>query len=185
MPRGGAAATEAAHRGPINAALKRESPGRRVLVVLEHNDPSGFRPSTARAAKVEERIKVLEVPERSPCLNICDFFLWSEVSRRMRAQEKIRSTQVGDEECVFRPRAPRSSQLALSRRVCCHRQREASVQKVDRRGRWQHRGGRASLRPHASPDMTQSRFQCADALAENPIAQNVLDHVESFRAAVA
>ena len=86
-PWGGAAA-EAAYRGPIKAALKREFPGRRSFLVLEDNDPSGFKSSNGRAAKVEERIKVLEIPKRSPCLNICDYFLWSEVNRRMRDQEK-------------------------------------------------------------------------------------------------
>ena len=33
-------------------------------------------------------MKVFEIPKRSPCLNVCDYFLWSEVNRRMREQEK-------------------------------------------------------------------------------------------------
>ena len=33
-------------------------------------------------------MKVLEIPKRSPCLNVCDYFLWTEVNRRMRQQEQ-------------------------------------------------------------------------------------------------
>ena len=33
-------------------------------------------------------MKVFEIPKRSPCLNVCDYFLWAEVNRRMREQEK-------------------------------------------------------------------------------------------------
>ena len=57
-PRGGAA-VGASYRDPSEAVLKREFPGRRSVVVLEDNDPSGFKSSTGRAAKVEERIHVL------------------------------------------------------------------------------------------------------------------------------
>ena len=33
-------------------------------------------------------MKVFEIPKSSPCLNVCDYFLWAEVNRRMREQEK-------------------------------------------------------------------------------------------------
>ena len=55
----GGAAVEASYRDPSKAVLKREFPGRRSFVVLEDNDSSGFKSSTGRAAKVEERINVL------------------------------------------------------------------------------------------------------------------------------
>ena len=38
--------------------------------------------------KEDEKMKVFEIPKRSPCLNVCDYFLWAEVNRRMREQEK-------------------------------------------------------------------------------------------------
>ena len=50
---------EASCRDPSKAVLKRELPARRSVVVLEDNVPSGFKSSTGRAAKVEERIEVL------------------------------------------------------------------------------------------------------------------------------
>ena len=33
-------------------------------------------------------MKVLEIPKRSPCLNVCDYFLWAVINRRMRVQER-------------------------------------------------------------------------------------------------
>ena len=41
-----------------------------------------------RLPKEDEKIKVFEIPKRSPCLNVCDYFLWSEVNRRMHEQER-------------------------------------------------------------------------------------------------
>merc|ERR1712086_900077 len=38
--------------------------------------------------KEEEKMKVFEIPKRSPCLNVCDYFLWAEINRRMRAKEQ-------------------------------------------------------------------------------------------------
>ena len=33
-------------------------------------------------------IKPFAIPKRSPDLNVCDYALWQEVNKRMRAQEK-------------------------------------------------------------------------------------------------
>ena len=41
-----------------------------------------------RFPKEEEKMKVFEIPKRSPCLNVCDYFLWAEINRRMRAKEQ-------------------------------------------------------------------------------------------------
>ena len=86
-PWGGRAA-DRAYRGLIAKALRSEYPGRRSFTILEDNDPSGFKSSIARTAKQEEGIVVFEIPKRSPCLNVCDYFLWSAVNRRMREQER-------------------------------------------------------------------------------------------------
>ena len=42
----------------------------------------------SQGVKEGEKIKVSEIPKLSPYLNVCDYFLWSEVNRRMRGQEK-------------------------------------------------------------------------------------------------
>ena len=39
-------------------------------------------------AKREAKITTFDIPKRSPCLNVCDYLLWSNVNRRMREQER-------------------------------------------------------------------------------------------------
>ena len=81
-------AAAVAYRGPIKRALEAEYPGRRTYTILEDNDPSGFKSGPGRDAKRDAGIHVFEIPKRSPVLNVCDYFLWSAVNKRMRAQEK-------------------------------------------------------------------------------------------------
>ena len=76
------------YSGPVAAALRRAYPQKRQWRVLEDNDPTGFKSRKGIVAKEEANIEVFEIPKRSPCLNVCDFSLWAEVSRRMRAQER-------------------------------------------------------------------------------------------------
>ena len=33
--------------------------------------------------------KVLKIPKRSPDLNVMDYFIWAEIEKRMRAQERM------------------------------------------------------------------------------------------------
>ena len=86
--RWGGAAAATAYRGPIKTALEAEYPGCRSYTLLEDNDPSGFRSWAGRCAKEEVKIKVFEIPKRSPVLNVCDYYLWSAVNKRMREQER-------------------------------------------------------------------------------------------------
>ena len=76
------------YTGPMLDALRLEYPAKRALRVLEDNDPAGFKSKKGENAKKESKIHVFEIPKRSPQLNICDYALRSEVSRRMRDQEK-------------------------------------------------------------------------------------------------
>ena len=82
----GKAAAEA-YRGPVAAALSKEYPARKAWTVLEDNDPPGFRSKVGMAAKTEVGIHTFEIPKRSPAVNVLDFAAWSEVTRRMRAEE--------------------------------------------------------------------------------------------------
>eukprot|EP00974_Lingulodinium_polyedra_P007982 760848-Lingulodinium_polyedra.AAC.1 len=41
-----------------------------------------------QAAKGAANISTFDIPKQSPCLNVCDYFLWSAVNRRMRARER-------------------------------------------------------------------------------------------------
>ena len=76
------------YKGPIQAALERSWPKQKRWMLLEDNDPAGFKSRQGVAAKKAANIKVFDIPKRSPDLNVCDFALWKEVTRRMRLQEK-------------------------------------------------------------------------------------------------
>ena len=84
----GGAAASAAYRGPILNVLQAECPGRNRFTVLEDNDPSGFQSGAGVKAKKDSGIHTFAIPKRSPVLNVCDYWLWSEVNKRMRRQEK-------------------------------------------------------------------------------------------------
>ena len=76
------------YSNPMLKKLTKTFPERKTYNVLEDNDPSGFKTKTGRAAKKAAGITAFEIPKRSPCLNVCDYFLWATVNRRMREQEK-------------------------------------------------------------------------------------------------
>ncbi|CAE8639158.1 unnamed protein product, partial [Polarella glacialis] len=59
----------------------------RKFLVLEDNDPSGYKSTLAIATKLEHKINVLELPRRSPDLNPLDYGFWAELNKRMRKQE--------------------------------------------------------------------------------------------------
>jgi hypothetical protein len=77
-----------AYEGPVLQACKRVRPRARTFTILEDNDPSGYKSSKGVAAKKKVGIRVLEIPKRSPDLNVCDYALWSRVSQLMRRQER-------------------------------------------------------------------------------------------------
>lgn len=76
------------YRTVIKKALKRAYPERTYFNVLEDNDPSGFKTTKGEEAKSESKIRIFEIPKRSPQLNVCDYALWTEINKRMRRQER-------------------------------------------------------------------------------------------------
>ena len=76
------------YAGSLSAALQREFPGKRYYNVLEDNDPSGYQSKRALATKASKNIIHFKIPKRSPDLNVMDYFIWSEVERRMREMER-------------------------------------------------------------------------------------------------
>jgi len=71
------------YRGPISRALQRHRGAKDIYRILEDNDPTGYKSRKGLAAKAEEHIQPIAFPRYSPDLNPLDFFLWSEVERRM------------------------------------------------------------------------------------------------------
>ncbi len=84
---GGPRAAEA-YKGPLKKALSKAYPRVRNHVVLEDNDPSGYKSGAGIKAKKEAGITTLDLPKRSPDLNVLDYSLWSQITTRMREQEK-------------------------------------------------------------------------------------------------
>ena len=84
----GGAEAEQLYADVVAPALKERYPEKRKYVVLEDNDPSGNRSKRGMDAKTFHKMKVFEIPKRSPDLNVLDYAVWSEVERRMRAQER-------------------------------------------------------------------------------------------------
>lgn len=76
------------YRSKLAPAMRKEYPSKRRFLLLEDNDPSGYKSTAGKAAKAAMRMDVLALPRRSPDLNPLDYGFWSEVSRRMRKQEK-------------------------------------------------------------------------------------------------
>ena len=69
-------------------ALKKRYPGKASFTVLEDNDPTGNLSGKGKAAKRKCKLHVLEIPKRSPDLNVLDYAIWTEVEKRLRDQEK-------------------------------------------------------------------------------------------------
>jgi hypothetical protein len=72
----------------VTPALRQRHPHKTSFCILEDNDPTGNNSSKGRAAKSKCKLHVFHIPKRSPDLNVLDYSVWSEVERRMRAQER-------------------------------------------------------------------------------------------------
>ena len=82
------ATAASAYKDVVLPALKKHYKGRKSFVILEDNDPTGNLSKVAVAVKRETKMVRLEIPKRSPDLNVLDFAIWSEVERLMRKQER-------------------------------------------------------------------------------------------------
>ena len=80
------------YKGPLRRALESAYPDhacrpRAKWVVLEDNDPAGYKARAALDAKAEIGIQTMDLPRRSPDLNVLDYSLWHAINTRMHAQE--------------------------------------------------------------------------------------------------
>ena len=80
-------AAVALYRDVIAPALKKHRGNKRTYVILEDNDPTGYKSNDAKSAKATLKIEPLAFPTYSPDLNPCDFSLWEEVQARMDKQK--------------------------------------------------------------------------------------------------
>ena len=85
-------AAAAMYSGPLVRTLRKAFPdiarqGRSKWLVLEDNDPAGYKSRAALAAKTQSKIDTMNLPPRSPDLNVLDYSIWHEINVRMRKQE--------------------------------------------------------------------------------------------------
>ena len=59
-----------------------------MLMMFPYHEAAGFKSSKGKAAKQSAGLASFDIPRRSPDLNVCDYALWAEISKRMRRQEK-------------------------------------------------------------------------------------------------
>jgi hypothetical protein len=67
----------------VAPALIKHRGVKRSYVMLEDNDPTGYKSNAAKAAKKKLEMSPIDFPAYSPDLNPLDFSLWEEVSNRM------------------------------------------------------------------------------------------------------
>ena len=97
------------YKGPVAKCLQKAHPDRTTWTILEDNDPTGFRSKAGMKAKLEAGLKVFQIPKRSPQLNMCDYALWVQVEKRMRAQEKRFSPSFRESRPAFLKRLRRTA----------------------------------------------------------------------------
>ena len=76
------------HANTLVPALRKTYPAKKRFLLLEDNDPAGYKSNLAKAAKAAAKIDVLPFPKRSPDLNPLDYAFWDCVNRKLRAQER-------------------------------------------------------------------------------------------------
>lgn len=81
------------YKGPLVKAMAKAFPNHAKKagakwVVMEDNDPAGYKSSKALKAKAEVGIVTTNLPPRSPDLNVLDYSLWHTINLRMGAQEE-------------------------------------------------------------------------------------------------
>lgn len=76
------------YKGPLVKAMKKGHPTHKgKWVILEDNDPTGYKSSLGERAKTDAGIEAMELPKRSPDFNVLDYHIWHAVNTRMRKQE--------------------------------------------------------------------------------------------------
>lgn len=91
VPKGqwsGQAAADMYTKGLKPALLRKWPVDQSYHEILEDNDPTGFKSKKGMAAKSDAKLRVFQIPKRSPDLSVMDYAVWPEINKRMRRQEK-------------------------------------------------------------------------------------------------
>ena len=122
------------YSGPLAKALRSAYPEvpksrRGKFIVLEDNDPTGYKSGLGKQAKQGAGILTDYLPRRSPDLNVLDYRIWAEINSRMRTQEKSFTRAKRETQQQYLARLKRTA-LSLPRSFV-----EKAVQDMHRRVR--------------------------------------------------
>jgi len=98
------------YKDVLKKALDQAEPRKSAHIILEDNDPTGWKSKKGIKAKEDAKLRVLELPPRSPDLNPCDYGLWKEVDKRMRNQEKKHDKDKKESRKEYTQRLARTAQ---------------------------------------------------------------------------
>ena len=122
----GAAAADL-YRDVIAPALKRHCGVKRKYILLEDNDPTGFKSTRGIEAKAALNIEPLRFPTYSPELNPLDFAVWDEVERRMSEQKAPANESVHAFKARLRRTALAIPAPVVTKMLCAIKRRAQSV----------------------------------------------------------
>ena len=133
----------------VATALANRYPNKRKFLLLEDNDPTGNRSRKGLDAKAAAKMEVFEIPKRSPDLNVLDYAVWSEVERRMRAQERKWPASRRESRAQFEKRLDRTAKSLPAAFIdkCVSSMKVRCQQLYDAEGGLFEEGGRRSRRP--------------------------------------
>ena len=120
------------YKGAILKTLQKQRGVKPKYLVIEDNDPTGYKSGRGKAAKAESGIEAIPMPVFSPDLNPLDFCLWDEVSGRMVAGAPKRVETVCEYKKRLRLTALRLSPSLVAKAVQAMPKRMRAV--VDAKG---------------------------------------------------
>ena len=120
-------AAESVYRNDIAKIFQRRVPHKAAPVIVEDNDPTGYKSSLAVAAKRELGFKVFELPRYSPDLNPMDFFLWNNIEQRMALNAPTGRESVDQYKKRLRKVAMSTSRFLIRKTLATMKQRINAV----------------------------------------------------------
>ena len=80
------------YAGPIKKVLQRLRPQKRSWLIMEDNDPAGYKSGKGKGAKRANKMRTLDQPPYSPDLNPLDFSLWHAIHEKVLANADGKET---------------------------------------------------------------------------------------------
>jgi len=120
-------AAAAMYEGPIKRALAKHRPRKRTWLIMEDNDPTGFKSNAAKHAKAENGMRTLNQPAYSPDLNPLDFSIWEQISKKALAKAQPQRETVKDYKANLRRTALRMPRKTIRKAVAAIRGRAEAI----------------------------------------------------------